>query len=702
LKENVSAMNWNTLTEAVRSRLTSQGETEKSFMAKTEGQRQKLLAGVNKLLGDGASKRTENNEPSRMGLPSAKDLGTFTDIATAMAREAEETEKALRAMNAAGQNFFDGNAAKGIAEVTKALNLKTGQIRLGAEAFFQLNEKVNAFAYLSEEAFNKNGRLSASLAEQAGILKQLGLNYGNFAANTDTAIHSLQLNEEGVKKFNLSIKTLADDLKMLPDEVSRNFQKVSKNLMYDAATIQSQFVKFQVLAQKTGLEADQIAGRFGSGMDTISGASGAAANINALLGRNAFSATELLGMEEADRAEAIRAAIQGDSQLMADIDAGGAQGKFAMISVAESLGMGRDEARRFIKTGEKDDSVKSKLEKEIGSATGVSNIAGDERMSRVISSFTTGTSDLKKALDKLTDTYERGLDPQMSFAVQNRRLLLEKANRGEFAGTEALGTFGRLGSMTKGLSVGQFNQAQRLQPGIGGSLERLVKRSQMGLYDTSSSEFQTMISQLTSTDEKERATGASTLDEITRKSPKRDEDAIRKQGGIGPAAMSVITRVSNMSEYSGRRMMSVFMERFRGKNPTEEQAKAFAEEYKKSDEFAESEKIDYEMTAVNARLKDTTKEGRAASIDDFSSDFGEGSSRFSRLKESARSSFLRESEKKRRKDNESKNNLEGPSGSTQRTTDSSGNTIVNFLLNDTILASAVIKGTHKVLGRTTE
>jgi len=698
-------MNWNNLNEALRSRLIKEGQTKESFEGLTKDAKTTLVSRLKKEM-EGFSKRTENTEPSRMGLPNKDDLGTLSDIATALTREAEQTEKALRAMNSAGQNFFDGNAAKGIAEVTKALNTKVGMINLGSEAFTQLNERINTFSYLSEEAFNKTGRLSAVLAEQAGHLKLLGMNYGTFAKNTDMAIHSLQLNEEGVKKFNLSIKTLADDLKMLPNEVSRNFQAISKNLMYDAATIQSQFVKFQVLAQKTGLEADQIAGRFGSGMDTISGASGAAANINALLGRNAFSATELLGMEEADRAEAIRAAIQGDSQLMADIDAGGAQGKFAMISVAESLGMGRDEARRFIKTGEKDDSVKSKLEKEIGAKTGVSGVPGDDRMSRVISSFTTGTSDLKEAMDRLTDQFMRNLDPGMAMAVQNRRITMERAQRGEFAQLEGLGTFGRLGSMPDQLTKGQFNQALRLTPGAGGGLERLVKRGQAGLYDTSSSEFTDLVKGLTSGDKDARKQASAKLDNILKSEPALTADSLKEVGGLDPGAMSVITRVANLSEYSGRQMIKAYMSFFKNKPQNEELAQKWLDNtWAKSSEKVEAEKVDDARGKINVELNKTGankatrksltgayNEGMGfddASKSDFETRFGK-----------ERATKLDEAEKKRRRENETKNTLDSSDGSAQSTTDSSGNTVVNFVLNDTILASAVIKGTHQVLGRT--
>jgi len=698
-------MNWNTLTQAIRDRLKEEGHDKEKFNALSSEQKTKIVNRM-KSATEGVRKRTENTEPSRMGLPSEEDLGTISDVMTSLARETDATEKALRGMAHSGQDFFNGNVAKGIAEVTKSLNTKVGMINLGAQSFTALNEKVTAFAYLSEDAFNNSGRLSAALAEQAGHLKLLGMNYSSFAKNTDMAIHSLQLNEEGVKKFNLSIKTLADDLKMLPNEVSRNFQAVSKNLMYDAATIQSQFVKFQVLAQKTGLEADQIANRFGSGMDTISGASGAAANINALLGRNAFSATELLGMEEADRAEAIRAAIQGDSQLMADIDAGGAQGKFAMISVAESLGMGRDEARRFIKTGEKGDSVKSKLEKEIGARTGVSGTPGDQNMSRVISSFTTGTSDLKEAMDKLTEQFMKTLDPSMAMAIQNRRITMEKAQRGEYSQLEGIGTFQRLGTMPDQLTKEQFNQAIRLSPGAQG-LERLVKRGQAGLYDTSSQEFKQLVKGLTSDESSVREKASAQLDNILKTEPSMTQEGLRQIDGLDPTSMSVITRVAKFSEYGGRTMIKAYIDHFKNKRQSPEAAEKWAKEYQDSETATQAKKVQDAQDSMGRTMREGGTTDKSRSLiqklkTDFNTAMGKDGPQFEDTFGRARASALTEAEKKRRRGNEKRNTLDDESGSARPTTDSSGNTIINFLLNDTILASAMVKGQHEVLSRVTE
>ena len=275
------------------------------------------------------------------------------DNLTFLTKNAKVAEEESRKLRATLGSIADADTRKAIAEVTRELNLKLASTKMGKEAFDKLNQSLKGFQYMSKMTTEEGGKFSAAMAEQAAMLNKLGMGYAAFTQTADLAIYSLGLNEKEVRKFNLSIKDLSDDLGMLPDQVAQNLRAVSQNLMYDTATIKEQFVKLQVLSQKTGIDVGTIADRFGSGMDTIGGASSAAANINALLGTNQFSATELLGMEEGDRAEAIRAAVMSNKDVMGDIKAGGAAGKFAMISVAEALGMGRDEARRFITTGKK-------------------------------------------------------------------------------------------------------------------------------------------------------------------------------------------------------------------------------------------------------------------------------------------------------------------------------------------------------------
>ena len=468
-------------------------DAQKTRIIKSHGSQRDKLAKATQKAKDAYSKYQSSD--SFYGDASIGDIGTDADKTTQalgglidalsfLQKNSKITEKTNRELRTSIGSIVDQDTAEAIGQVTKNLNLKLGSAKMGAEAFNTLSKSLEGFQYMSKIMTDGAGRFSAALAEQAGMLSKLNLSYDNFTANTDMAIYSLGLNEKEVRKFNLSIKELADDMGMLPNTVSQNLRQVSQTLMYDTATIKEQFVKFQVLSQKTGVDFNTLTGGFGEKMDTISGASGAAASINALLGTNQFSATELLGMEEAERAEAIRAAVMGNEAVMGDIKAGGAAGKFAMISVAEALGMSRDDARRFITTGERD-SVKGQLADEVTKRTGVDSKPGDE-VSTALIRFTEGTSDLTKALNDLKDKVLDTLDPSTMLAESIRRRertftrSLDTPGGGGTVGTyQDVGTFLSLGLQPGEGDMATTAQALRMAPQARESIERIQKTGRL-------------------------------------------------------------------------------------------------------------------------------------------------------------------------------------------------------------------------------
>ncbi len=120
----------------------------------------------------------------------------------------------------------------------------------------------------------------------------------------------------------------------------------------------------QKLSQQTGVSVDSLVGTFGKGLDTISGASGFAAQINSLLGSNVFSSTELLMMDEATRMKTVRERIMADQSIMGAMGRGGVERKFALQSISSAIGMSMDDTRRFLETGEAG-SVKSKVGEQV-------------------------------------------------------------------------------------------------------------------------------------------------------------------------------------------------------------------------------------------------------------------------------------------------------------------------------------------------
>lgn len=272
-----------------------------------------------------------------------------------------QIEESIENMSKSGAFFArEAGFVRGIQQATKELFLLFGSTEKAAAAFQFLATNMSGFGQMRDVLARNNKALTGELAKQAAMFERAGMSASTFKDNVDTMIYSFGLNAREVQSFNFQIRKLSEDLNMMPEQVSRNFQLVAKNLSYDIGTVSEQFARMQKLSLQTGVDISTISGRFGEGMDTISGASGAAANINALLGRNAFSATELLMMDEATRAERIREEIMNDPRLRASIASGGAEAKFALDTVKEILGMSRDDARRYITTGKLADADKPK------------------------------------------------------------------------------------------------------------------------------------------------------------------------------------------------------------------------------------------------------------------------------------------------------------------------------------------------------
>lgn len=492
------------------------------------------------------------------------DLGTISDAATMREQDIKTLDAQMRAILATGAAFApDSDFNKGLAFAIKQQNKMFAQPKEGAEAYASLALNLNQFNKMTGKAFDKTGSFTGRLADQAATLKKLGLSVNEFTSNIDTAIYDLGMGQKGVEGFNLTIKQLSEDLDMLPGQVSRNFRAIAKDLMYESSMIKEEYAKLEILAQKTGLSATEIASQFGGSMDTISGASSAAANLNAMLGRNAFSATQLLGMTESERAEAVREAIQADSNIMADIQAGGVQGKFALKSVAEAMGMSGADARRFIQTGDAD-SVRAKIEKGMDSDAKTGKL--DSKI--LIENFKNPAKQLGSIMQKMTAQFEKVMGPERAAQLGVRRKMAERIDAGDAPFLERFARMKSIG-LLDGATEDQ-SRAIRRDPRSGALFNEIQMRRQMRLV----SEDQTVeISKLLSSGvESERREGRIMARNIRDSSSIGEMLAQEIEGANLSAqktaiAMSVVQALSGMTSYGGRVMLGKVIESLRKEEP---------------------------------------------------------------------------------------------------------------------------------------
>lgn len=372
-------------------------------------------------------------------LGSPEDIGTLTNLYEALNEQFSISEKTLKNLSQSGAFFVKGGPLMdGLTSSIKEMDALFGNARMGAESFQYLAKQFKNFQQLAEAQRDSAANLAGELSKQAAVLNELGLSYGAFTENIDFAIYSMGAGAKEVQNLNTSIVELSNQVGMLPEQMSRNFQTVSKSLAYNFNEIKNQFVKIQQLSNETGVSIDNLMGKFGRPMDTISGASQMAAKLNSLLGRNRFSATELLMMTEEDRMTSIRGALmeQGlDQQALA----GGVQGKFALQSVQEVLGMGLDDTRRFLQTGG--------LKKDIAGQVGEAFEGGPMGQGGASDQFVKSSVESADALDKFRDRILGLLDPLEEVAVRTREQALRGRGTAPEELTMAAGLFSQLGAL---------------------------------------------------------------------------------------------------------------------------------------------------------------------------------------------------------------------------------------------------------------
>jgi hypothetical protein len=385
--------------------------------------------------------------------------GEFLSMAGILQKRTAELEKSLENLSQAGATFAKGGGVTtALQTAIKNLDLFITRGDVGAEAVKNLQAGFEQFGNLAELAGQKSKGLAGNLATQAALLNQLGLSYGAFNKNLDLAIFSFGQNATQVQGLNLEMQKFAQSVNMLPETVSRNFQTVAKNLAYDFNTIKQQFVGIQKLSAQTGVSVDSLLGKFGKPMDTISGASEMAARMNALLGRNAFSASQLLMMNEEDRMNMFRDVVGRDQNVGAALSSDNqVERKFALQSVAAAMQMDEDTARRFLQGGSSD-SVKQQMTDQ--SSVGFSK-----------ENFKVPAGNLEKALRTLTRTIRRDqMNLEERVITEGRESVLNRFGSGKdalFETAAATATGVEFGTLPGGLDAATFNKARNNFPIVG-------------------------------------------------------------------------------------------------------------------------------------------------------------------------------------------------------------------------------------------
>jgi DNA-binding transcriptional MerR regulator len=326
---------------------------------------QSMSSGARKAFKSMSAKIEANRQRDSLSIGVGDVSDSMIKTADLLKHRYEEAQKAMANFAKSGYGLADGTS--GLSEaMSSAISLTDTFLhstKAGSEAMRGLSQSLDSGQF---EAFTKTiGISTGALAANAASLHTLGLNMRNFGKNIDMMVYSFNQGQDEVVSFNQNLFEFAKTVKQLPNVVSQNFQLVAKSLAYSFPKIQTEFIKIQEMAAKTGVSVNKLMGTFGQQSDTIGGASSFASGLNTILGKNVFSATKVLMMSEAERMEATRNALK-ESQIYEDYTRGDERlKKFALRAISGKIGMSLDETRRFLDGGETGTSVKSKMSKEI-------------------------------------------------------------------------------------------------------------------------------------------------------------------------------------------------------------------------------------------------------------------------------------------------------------------------------------------------
>ena len=302
-----------------------------------------------------------------------KDLGTMMGEYTTRLNEAKgplekilEAQLRIRDANEqlvkSGGDFFGAFApgskySNSLQNVIKLSQDFFGNAKAGTEAMVGLATGMRSFVAISSN-------MQAELGKTVTFMSQLGFSTDQLSKALENQAMAFGTNEKDLSNYAKTMSRVSNTLYIEPTKLLKDFDIVQRDFAYNSKDTLDVFIGLETQARKTGVSFETMASKFGGSMDTFSGVSQIAGRLNSILGTSVFNPLQLLNMNEAERAEAIRAGIQS-SPMLAGRDINDLK-KFELKSIASSLGMSVLETRKYL-TQQGD--VRQELEKTIDKRT---------------------------------------------------------------------------------------------------------------------------------------------------------------------------------------------------------------------------------------------------------------------------------------------------------------------------------------------
>lgn len=338
------------------------------------------------------------------------------DIYANRQRRIESLTLAIKGMSEAGLDFRNSNdLKKGASIAIQELDVLLGKTKIGQKSYESLAKGLQSFAEMAKISSAETGNFTAQLAKHQAVLQRAGLNQSEFQAVIDTSTFSLKQNAKEVQNVNLRLAQFARESGVSTSVVSRNYNMLAKNLMVDSATIERELLRTQKVQQQTGVSVSDQQRAFSGVTTDFSAASQMAGNLNALLGGNKLSATEIfMSLTPGEVQEKVKEALKG-TRMEEDLTYSGKDRnrlkarQLAIATLARNTNMSADNIRRMYGREEgEQESVQGKIAR--STETRFKGFNGELNKSQVeIEAFTKTLLRSQLKLSAIFDIEQRGL-----------------------------------------------------------------------------------------------------------------------------------------------------------------------------------------------------------------------------------------------------------------------------------------------------
>jgi hypothetical protein len=237
------------------------------------------------------------------------------------------------------------------------------------EATTELRKGFSQFAFISQG-------LRDTLTVQAATMEKIGVNAGTTAESLNTLTMAFGMTTSEAMATEREMVGLAVALGRPPQKMVEEFNKALPDLAKFGDRAVEVFRDLQITARETGTTIEQLTAIVGEQMDTFKGSAEVAGRLNAVMGTDLVSGTELLMASEAERIEILRERLALSGQDFENMS------RFQKMAVANAAGI-RDVATAAKLFGNEQGQVAEMI-----GETGISTAQMEEMAMKATDSFT--------------------------------------------------------------------------------------------------------------------------------------------------------------------------------------------------------------------------------------------------------------------------------------------------------------------------